>query len=398
MESSEHTLELEQLVGRYLTACRYPDNADVKLISKQLTDCSERQFFMEAALQLMLKGQHCKERETLLSSLVKDRFKYEFETVKEGALQGYYLQLCEVALRPGLDSKATKNICLTLAYIYINLSAGQPLSLATFLQPLLPKQPNRDDCMPYFTALEYIASEVDNNRLVVDEESRRMARLRAVEQQQPVLEMLNDQGRALLEMNRIETPMLECFACWVDLAYNPGILNSLPAHSLMQALFRQLLSTDEELSYSAANCIKVIISAIRNQAENGPIVAYLGINLVPLVARIDRHFALTPQAELYAHLVLAFSAKSLHTFAAPSPDALQFLRHLVHLTRLLALDIFAEMAAFWAQLLEEALRLKGVNQGFCSGEMEGLLVELYQALIERTAYPPHVMQMMQGKS
>ncbi len=125
---------------------------------------------MEAALQLMMKRPYCKERETLLSSLVKDRFKYEFETVKESALQDYYLQLCEVALRPGLDPKAAKNICLTLAYIYINLSAGQqPLPLATFLQPLLPKQPNRDDCMPFFTALEYIASEVDNSRLVVDE-------------------------------------------------------------------------------------------------------------------------------------------------------------------------------------------------------------------------------------
>ncbi len=188
-----------------------------------------------------------------------------------------------------------------------------------------------------------------------------MARIRAVEQQQPVLEMLNDQGRALLEMNRIETHMLECFACWVDIAYSPGILNSLPAHSLMQALFQQLLSTDEELSYSAANCINVIISGIRSQAENGPIVAYLGINLVPLVARIDGNFALTPQAELYAHLVLSFSAKSLHTFATPSPDALQFLRHLVHLTSLLALNIFAEMTEFWAKLLEEALRLKKIN-------------------------------------
>jgi hypothetical protein len=188
---------------------------------------------------------------------------------------------------------------------------------------------------------------VDNNRLVVDEESRRRARTRAVEQQQPVLEMLNDQGRALLEMNRIETSMLECFACWVDLAYNPGILNSLPGHSLMQALFRQLLSSDDELSYSAANCIKVIISTIRNESENGPIVAYLGTNLVPLVAQIDPHFARTPQAELYAHLILAFSVKSLRTLAMSSLDAMQFLRHLVHLTHLLTLDIFAEMAGFW---------------------------------------------------
>lgn len=89
----------------------------------------------------------------MLSSLVKDRFKYDFETIDEVALQSYYMQLCEVALNPGLDSKAAKNICLTVAYIYINLSAGQPLSLSTFLEPLLPKQPFRDGCTAYFTTL-----------------------------------------------------------------------------------------------------------------------------------------------------------------------------------------------------------------------------------------------------
>lgn len=127
-------------------------------------------------------------------------------------------------------------------------------------------------------------------------------------------------------------------------------------------------------------------------------MAYLGTNLVPLVAQIDPHFARTPQAELYAHLVLAFSTKSLRTLATPSSKAMQFLRHLVHLTRLLALDIFSEMAGFWAGLLEEVLRLKENSQDFVTGQMESLLVELFQALIERTTYPPHVMQMLQNKS
>jgi hypothetical protein len=124
MELTQYTLELEQLIARYLAACRYPESADVKMIAKQLTEYSEGKLFIAAALHLLLKAQRSKERETLLSSLVKDRFKYDFETIEEGALQSYYLQLCEVALRPGLDSKAAKNICLTVAYIYINLSAG----------------------------------------------------------------------------------------------------------------------------------------------------------------------------------------------------------------------------------------------------------------------------------
>lgn len=44
------------------------------------------------------------------------------------------------------------------------------------------------------------------------------------------------------------------------------------------------------------------------------------------------------------------------------------------------------------------LRLKGNNEGFGTGEMESLLVELFQALIERTTYPSHVMNMLQAKS
>jgi hypothetical protein len=53
--------------------------------------------------------------------------------------------------------------------------------------------------------------------------------------------------------------MLECFACWIDISYNPGILNSLPSHCLMEALFRQLLGADEDASYAACRCIKVVI-------------------------------------------------------------------------------------------------------------------------------------------
>lgn len=139
MELTQYVFQLEQLIEHYLVVCQYPESNDVKMIAKQLTDYSEGKFFIEAALQLLLKNQLNKEREILLSSLVKDRFKYDFETIEERALQSYYLQLCQVALRPGLDLKATKNLCLIVAYIYINLSAGHPLSLSTFLEPLLPK-------------------------------------------------------------------------------------------------------------------------------------------------------------------------------------------------------------------------------------------------------------------
>lgn len=64
------------------------------MIAKQLTEYSEGKSFIGSALQLLLKAQRSKERETLLSSLVKDRFKYDFETIEEAVLQNYYLQLC----------------------------------------------------------------------------------------------------------------------------------------------------------------------------------------------------------------------------------------------------------------------------------------------------------------
>jgi hypothetical protein len=114
--------------------------------------------------------------------------------VGHARLHDYYRSLCEIATLPRLgNSTASKNISLTLAYIYINETALQAIPLQHYLQPLEPKnhQANSAQFCCYFEVLEYVASELDNSRLVVDEGSRKIARERAVEQQRAVLELLN---------------------------------------------------------------------------------------------------------------------------------------------------------------------------------------------------------------
>jgi hypothetical protein len=183
----------------------------------------------------------------------------------------------------------------------------------------------------------------------------------------------------LAASGHIRVAMLECFACWVDLAYNAAILNSLPYHCLMNCLFQNLTHCEEEISTSAAECLSVIIELVRDQEENGPIIAYLGINIAPLIAQIEHCIANRDddQTENLLKIVLAFSSKAVHLFANPSPDATVFLHKLVQFTKTRGLDIFKEFADFWLSLLEEVNRqaqAKGYYYKAHSSDMEEIIL------------------------
>jgi hypothetical protein len=134
----------------------------------------------------------------------------------------------------------------------------------------------------------------------------------------------------------------------------------------------------------------------------------LGINLVPLLAQIERCLARndTPQAELYIQLLLAFSGKSLRLLtAAPSPDSLDFLRTLARLTRLPTLDMldtFDYFVDFWDKLLEEANRLVDAHQPYyyrsLNPGLEAVLLELYDSLLQQCTYSPRIIAALQKRS
>lgn len=61
------------------------------------------------------------------------------------------------------------NIALALAYAYLHLLVTQPTSLEAFLQPLTPTDSSNIRLFNYyFKTLEYIATEIDNNKFVID--------------------------------------------------------------------------------------------------------------------------------------------------------------------------------------------------------------------------------------
>lgn len=189
---------IDQTINHYLQLSRTTvNNRQITAASEEISNLTKRQGFLEAAIFLMRNGAaNDKDKDMLLTSLIKDKFKYDYEALDTNYLQEYYSGLCEIACLPRIaDTVAAKNACLALAYVYINHTSQEALPLSHFLSPLAPAEWSRFH--PYFGVLEYIASELDNGRLVVDETSRDVARRRAKEQQQEVLRMLNEKGREL---------------------------------------------------------------------------------------------------------------------------------------------------------------------------------------------------------
>jgi hypothetical protein len=241
--------------------------------------------------------------------------------------------------------------------------------------------------------LEHIASEIDNSRLVLDDTSRDQAKREALGQQQGVLEMLHEKGQELWgRSKRMNSALVECFTCWVDLSYNADILNSLCEHSLMQRLLEALQTEEEE---GAVVCLKVIVELLRSPQENAPIVGYLGINIVNLIEKVEQLVAEKElyTAEKYLELILDFSAKALPFFTAhPAPEALAFLARLVAFTRYNGFSIYEDFVDFWEDFLEELIRLAKQTCEPLSPQLEEVVSELYCSVCMCCRYPSHIIR------
>lgn len=76
------------------------DNKEIEAKSKELTAYIKEPAFLQAAHRLLTTPDSFphekKDKEILLTSLVKDKFKYEFETI-ENNVEAHYQQLCQIA-------------------------------------------------------------------------------------------------------------------------------------------------------------------------------------------------------------------------------------------------------------------------------------------------------------
>ncbi len=145
---------------------------EVEERSKVLADCIKEPGFLDAAHSLLTNPasfpHERKDKEILLTSLLKDKFKYEFETVQHN-VEHHYKQLCEIAhsLQVQLSPiqrttyAAYTNVTLAMAYIYLSVLATHPSSLDDFLRPFIPVDPSQSYLYNYyFKTLEYVATEI----------------------------------------------------------------------------------------------------------------------------------------------------------------------------------------------------------------------------------------------
>jgi hypothetical protein len=79
MQLANHISLLDELINRYLLVAKEArHNRQIEAIASELTKFSKHNEFLESALMLMAHGEGGKEKDTLLSSLIKDKFKYDF--------------------------------------------------------------------------------------------------------------------------------------------------------------------------------------------------------------------------------------------------------------------------------------------------------------------------------
>ena len=83
------------------------------------------------------------------------------------------------------------NISLALSYLYIHLLARQQASIETYLAPLIPSDASHIKLYNYyFKTLEYIATEIDNTKFVIDDIQRDSAHQKLISMQLSILQGL----------------------------------------------------------------------------------------------------------------------------------------------------------------------------------------------------------------
>jgi hypothetical protein len=140
MQKNTQLAPLHNLLQLYLAAAKTSMNFQIEAVSKELTAFSKQHGFLDIAFEMLLHYDCCKEQTILLTSLVKDKFKFDYESMDLEQIKTYYQCLCGLAAKiDESNSTSQKQVAVSLAYIYINLSAGGLVSLGKYLEPLTPK-------------------------------------------------------------------------------------------------------------------------------------------------------------------------------------------------------------------------------------------------------------------
>lgn len=133
-----------------------------------------------------------------------------------------------------------RQICQSLAYLFINFTSLEPVTIDQFLHPF-DKGDDGQLYNCYFQVLTEIAMELDNSRLVLDDFARENVKKQIVERQASILSLLNQVADRFWQDQSISNcQLVYCFTAWVAINGTPAVLSSLIDHALMPKLFSLL--------------------------------------------------------------------------------------------------------------------------------------------------------------
>lgn len=173
-------------------------------------------------------------------------------------------------------------------------------------------------------------------------------------QQFEILVKLNENTAIAWEIKEIDNEnILQCFAEWVSVSYNPQVLNSLPNHSLMAKLFEYI--QDNRHTSETSECLKELVYQLRDPKDAPLFYEYMGKKMVELLSVIDYFIEQGEigEAEDYLRIVVQFCRKSLNTLVATFDDNVcTFLRRLAQYTEENIVPIYDNLVEFWEEFLQ----------------------------------------------
>lgn len=80
----------------------YSLKGQVETLSAELTDISKQHYFLDIAIASLFADPAHKDKLVFITSLIKDKFKFDFELVEQQKLLYYYGKICEIAFFLGV--------------------------------------------------------------------------------------------------------------------------------------------------------------------------------------------------------------------------------------------------------------------------------------------------------
>ena len=166
------------------------------------------------------------------------------------------------------------NLSLCLVFMYIQY-AERVGGVVEFLRQSFVRLWNSPDIFRYyFKVLELLPDEINNSKVVIDEE-KRFRVLEIIEsQQKDILFEVHQVMNSTTDQNLNHSTLLRLFSNWLEIGHNVEVIRSLQTHSLLHLSFRCLDSS--VVSDDAMLAIETVMDVIDGPEQNEELFSFFG--------------------------------------------------------------------------------------------------------------------------